>query len=454
MRSKRGGERKVDLGAVTEILSEHLSSDLIQATFEEGRRGERERALTLEMMVRFWTAVILRAPASLSRALREATGGTPGFYPLVGVSRQAFFQRCAELNWEFFAEVFRAFVQRLASIEPPRFARQHADVARRFEGLCVLDGSNLDPVARRLKVLWPDGRRPVPGKILACYDLVRGTLAELLYSPSLRTSEVTMAREVLERLEPGVLFIADRLYGTAQFLADVQKMGHWGVFRDQGWAHIALGDCHERTTYDGARLEDWDVVLGKAARLRPRLVRLRRKGKTYDFITNVLDRDHLSAREVAELYASRWTVERVFYDLKEVLNLHCFYCGTANAVAMQVYAAVIVHTAMRVAQGRIAEEAEVEPEALSPAKLFPLLAATFSTYAGMELGFASTQIANPGVKLNKPDWRDHCAFTTTLDQIRADKSREKRKRGKKPTGKERSAWRDLPPPPGRADERA
>ena len=447
MRSDVDSKRVVDLGAVTEILDNHLTRDLVQAVFEKERVGERERSLTLHLMLQFWTAVVLRAPASLSQALRKATVGGDSIFPYVGVSKQAFFQRCANLNWEFFAEVFRTFVQGLASTEPPRFARQHAEVAERFRGIWVLDGSHLDPVARRLKILWEDGRRALPGTILGCYDLMRGTLADLLYAPTPRTSELTLARQALDGLEAGLLLVADRLYGTARFLSDVQKMGHWGVFRNQGWAHTTEVTCRSRTSYDGGELEDWDILLGKAAQRPTRLVRLRRGDKTLEFITNVLDRERLSAREIVDLYRDRWTVERVFYDLKEVLNLNCFYCGNANAVAMQVYAAAIVHTTMRVAQGRIGQEAEVEPEAISPAKLFPLLAVTFSTHSMLEYGFLETQIANPGVQLNKPDWRAKCVSTTTLGAILADKTRDQRKRRKKPSGKKAQGWRDLPPPP-------
>ncbi len=38
-------------------------------------------------------------------------------------------------------------------------------------------------------------------------------------------------------------------------------------------------------------------------------------------------------------------MERLFFDLKEVLNLHRFYTSSPNGVAMQVYAAALVHTA-------------------------------------------------------------------------------------------------------------
>ena len=79
-------------------------------------------------------------------------------------------------------------------------------------------------------------------------------------------------------------------------------------------------------------------------------------------LTNVIEPQRLSIRDALSLYPPwRWKVERLFFDLKEVLNLHRFYTGSPNGVAMQVYAAVLVHTAFRVAQGHIAQASGTQP---------------------------------------------------------------------------------------------
>ena len=44
-------------------------------------------------------------------------------------------------------------------------------------------------------------------------------------------------------------------------------------------------------------------------------------------------------------------------------------------MAMRVYAAALVHTAFRVAQGHIAQASGTQPEEISPAKFFPRMAA-------------------------------------------------------------------------------
>jgi hypothetical protein len=439
-------DQQVDLVSVTDVLHEYLDCALVDAAYEDLRNGERERAWTLKHMVEFWTAVILRAPPSLSHALRRACGGRASGYPHVDASPQAFFKRSSSLRWEFFAEVFRGFVERVTKHEPGQFARHHRDVAERFGRLLVIDGSNLDPVARRLKILWKQPEAPIPGSIFACYDLLRGTLADLRYTHTLRKGELTLAREALAHLPAGSLLIGDRLFGTPKFLADVQESGLFGVFRRQNWAKVAKEEFLGHTEIDESAIEDWRVVIGDRARQPARLIRVTRGEDRYEFITNVLDPEQLPALDISELYRDRWEVERMFHDLKRVLNLHCFYCGNTNAIAMQLYASAIVYTAMRIAQGRIAVEAEIEPEWISEAKLFPLLAAASATVTILEAGFLMTERANPGVELNKPDWRHACSLQIRLGDILADKTRGTRPREPMPSPKKRRFWREMPPP--------
>ncbi|MDA1193773.1 MAG: IS4 family transposase [Planctomycetota bacterium] len=439
-------DRQIDLVGTAEVLHKHLTGPLVSAAFEDLRGGERERVWTLQQMMAFWTAVILRAPKSLSEALREAAGSRASGYPPVETSNQAFFQRCSNLRWDFFAHVFRAFVQSVSAEEPARFARHHQEVAARFGNVLIFDGSNLEPVARRLKITWGHSAAPVPGSIFACYDMMRGTLADLRYSHTLKKGELVSARELLDQLPTGSLVLGDRLYGTPKFLSEVQESGLYGVFRRPRSGLVKVQEELGRVDYGNGTIEDLAIILGSRVQLPARLIRLSLEQKTYEFATNVLDPKRLSATEIVDLYRGRWEVERMFYDLKEVLNLNRFYCGNANAVAMQVYASAIVHTAMRVAQGRIASDAAIEPEQISEAKLFPLLGATSATLVTLEMGFLLTKQANPGVRLRKPDWRAACCLQVPLWRILADKTRGERPRDTKNRFEWAKRWRELPPP--------
>ena len=113
---------------------------------------------------------------------------------------------------------------------------------------------------------------------------------------------------------------------------------------------------------------------------------------------------------------------------------------------MQVYAAVLVHTAFRVAQGHVAETLEVAPEAISPAKFFPRLATASIGLAWAELAFITIQQANPGVHLHKPDWQA-CAFAwTTLERIQVETRTGRRRKRRFCRGRKR--WKSFAHIPG------
>ena len=158
-------------------------------------------------------------------------------------------------------------------------------------------------------------------------------------------------------------------------------------------------------------------------------------------LTNVVEPQRLSIRDALRLYPWRWKVERLFFDLKEVLNLHRFYTGSPNGVAMQVYAAALVHTAFRVAQGHIAQAIGTQPQEISPARFFPRMAAAAIGLTWSEVAFIEIQKANPGIDLQKPDWH-RCEFAwTTFAHIRVE-SRNGRRR-KRRFCKSRKQWKSF-----------
>ncbi|HKV43838.1 MAG TPA: hypothetical protein VJT32_04070 [bacterium] len=59
-------------------------------------------------------------------------------------------------------------------------------------------------------------------------------------------------------------------------------------------------------------------------------------------------------------------MERLFFDLKEVLDLHHFYLASPQGGAQQVYAAASVYAAMRVAQAHIAHDHQLSPSSCRP----------------------------------------------------------------------------------------
>ncbi len=431
MAPPRSAPMRIDLVRVLELLRTHITAALCETVFATVRIRERQRRWTLEALVQFWLAVILRAPRALSQALYETLEGSEPLFPLVQATPEAFFQRCQTLRPAFFAEVFTHFTQRLLAVSPARYAQELAPLHDRFAAICVVDGSRLAAIAHRLKLLWAERAVVLPGCLLAVYDLGRGLCHTLQFCPDAAAWEVRRAEAALATLARDTLVLGDRLYGTAVWFAALGGQGCWGVVRRNRRLGLHKTRRLARRAYDGGRLDDWLVEAGggpSAPVQTLRYIRWRRGATVRAVLTNVLDPRRLTATEALALYPQRWKIERLFFDLKEVLNLNRVYTANPNAVAMQVYAAGCVYNAMRIAQAEVAETAGLAPEAISPAKFFPKMAAACHAYALFELWFLETRRANPGQRLRKPPLTRRRFASVALDAVLVEPRKEPRRR--------------------------
>lgn len=80
-----------------------------------------------------------------------------------------------------------------------------------------------------------------------------------------------------------------------------------------------------------------------------------------ELLTHRLEPAQLAADKALTLDPYGWRIERLRFDLKEVLNINRLYADP-NAVARPVDAATIVYNAMWVVQGEVAEAAGMPPE--------------------------------------------------------------------------------------------
>jgi len=70
------------------------------------------------------------------------------------------------------------------------------------------------------------------------------------------------------------------------------------------------------------------------------------QGVWYRYLTNVLDPQVLSARQVGELYRRRGRIEEAFALTKRVLELADVWTGSTHAVQLQIYATLIFYAVL------------------------------------------------------------------------------------------------------------
>lgn len=434
----------VDLVDIIRLLQDALTEALCETVWKRLRFRERKREWTLYTLGKFWIGVVLRAPGSLTLAMEQASKQLDAAWPEMASSAQGLFYRCQTLHHRFFAGLFHAFVARLLPRAEVVFAASLSHLRKHFTEVWILDGSRLDPIQKRLKALHDIRAVILPGSILAAYDLFRGVLRHLHFDPDAARAEIERARDVLGHIPRGTLLVADRLYAVPAFVSDLAARGLFLVTRRKRGIKFRTLRVFRDAVGNGYRIQDRLVRAGTgpdACQLR--WLRLSHGRRVLQIVTNVLDPEKLDALDAFVLYKNRWSIERAFFDLKEVLQLNAFHGANANSVAMQLYATAMVYVALRIAQGWIAQQSGHQPEDFSPAKLFPRIAAAAEFAAGWESATLVVQQRNPHVALQIPDLHGNPGVTITIENILVEKRSEHRR--KRRYCESRRRWKPLPP---------
>jgi hypothetical protein len=437
----KGPKRKLSL-AVEEVPSEkylsvvwkHLTESLCEEVFAATRNRERQRKWTLFSLVWFWIGLLQSRYSSQTRALLEARAGSP-LFPHVDASPEAFFQKVQAVRPVFFRNIFRAYTERLKSEAQPCFEEELPVAARTFPAVFAIDGSRLEKVGRLLKVARHTSKAILPGSMEAVYDLRRGLLHELYFDPDGCVGEITMFEQVLPSIPRRSLMLNDRYYAKPKIWKAVAERGIWMVSRYNRTVKKHRVGVIGRVRSSKLCVDDYLVDMGGSqagsTAVRLRWVRIWGRGFNITLITNVLEPTVLTAQQLMVLYRRRWSVERMYLAMKDVLELNHLYNCSPAAVGQQVYATAILYNTLRASQGQIAEVADLAPEALSVDKLFPTLIdhyvkATYIAF-GAEGMFERMRAKHP--RLRRPEVAiEHPTLRVRIRDHLLEKRNERRRR--------------------------
>lgn len=170
-------------------------------------------------------------------------------------------------------------------------------------------------------------------------------------------SEWKLAQGLLEHLPPDCLLLADRLYGCGAFLlAAWQRLkelhGHFLVRVKQGLTIVReiqrLADGSRIVEIKALDPQDHHKVIG-TLQVREIQATLQRQGYRpvqLRLWTSLLDCEQAPARELIELYATRWEQELYFRELKSELGVNDLLQSQTPETAAQEVAAMIIGSSL------------------------------------------------------------------------------------------------------------
>jgi IS4 transposase len=205
-----------------------------------------------------------------------------------------------------------------------------------------VDGSTLEALRKKTDVLRQRERLVLAGKVLIMVEACGHRPRWQHYTADGLANDKRFTANILAVLPVGGLLIFNLGFFSFPWFDD---------FADQPKSFVTR--MREKTAYrvvqvlsNSSSYRDEIIQVGQY-RSNPckhpvRLVVVRWQGVWYRYLTNVLDPQRLSARQVCELYRHRRRIEDAFALTKRLLCLAYVWTGSINAVQWQISATLIV----------------------------------------------------------------------------------------------------------------
>jgi hypothetical protein len=369
---------RVAIGALTQTYPPALVDQVLAQT---GRRERRHRLLPARMVVYYLLALALFADVAYLEVLRllvEALRrpgrgvGAPAQLPV----KSALIQARVRLGPEPLKGLFAQTARPLAT---------PATQGAWYRGwrLVAIDGTCLDVADTPANQTWFGRPRSGRGEGVGAFPKARvvgvaecGTHAIIGATMGPYTKgETTLAQDVLDTLDEGMLVLADQLFVGAALWRKAQTTGAALLWRVTTGTKTAPALPIDRVLADGS----WRSRLDPDAQVGPPIVvrvleytiddpgRPQATRQTYRLVTTILDPEAAPAHELAALYHQRWEAEGVLDELKThqrgaqvVLR-----SKTPELVQQEIWAHLLVHYAIRKLMHHAALTEGLDPDRLS-----------------------------------------------------------------------------------------
>lgn len=374
--TKPESERRLSDLVSVGLLTRVFPPEVVEAAVvESGRKEQRHRSLPARVMAYFAVGMALHSEGSYEDVLGLMTDGLawslPEAEPVRLPSKSAIFQARERLG----AEPVKALFERVA-VPLATEATPGAFLAGRR--LVAIDGTTLD-VADTAVNDEHFGRPGVNKGERSAFPQVRlvavaecGTHA--IFDAEIGTygtSELALARRLVDRLEPGMVLLADRGFCGFALWQQASATGAdllWRaktntvprpieVLADGSWlGELRASNTKLSTPHVVIRVVEYSIDDGRGEQLGP-----------FRLFTTLLDPAEVTATELAAAYAQRWEIESVFDELKTHQRgaRTVLRSKSPALVEQEVWGHLCCHYAIRTLMFEAAHDAKVDPDRVS-----------------------------------------------------------------------------------------
>jgi len=360
----------ISIGVITKTFPLERVNGVLEKT---GKMSKRQRDLPAHVVVYYVLALALFMQVSYQEVLRCLLEGiewltAPGSRVKV-TGKSGISQARTRLGLDPVKELHDTVVKPIAD-------KETKGAWYRSWRLVTLDGSTMETADNRENEAAFG--RPGASRGRSAFPQIRfASLVEngthVLFGTQLagcRTSEATLAREVISHLEAGMLCLADRYFFGFELWQKASGTGAdllWRVRRNAALPCLKrlpdgsyLSRIHayrqKHRTTDGIDIRVIEYILeGSGSK------------EIYRLVTTILDPEAAPAQELAVLYRERWEIETALDELKTHLRGSRIQLRskTPDLVRQEFYGLMMTHFAIRGLMHEAAIKGDVDPDKLS-----------------------------------------------------------------------------------------
>lgn len=306
----------------------------------------RERILTLPVMMAVVLSLVYRQIPSLREVQRVLHEDGLLWVEEISVSVQALSKRLRTLPIELFASVFEQIMavlsERTSLIAVPKTWKPVCD---RFTAIWIADGSTLEALRLKLKALKGE-EKTLAGKIMMVVEAFTHRPITTWYTQNSKSNDKVWCDKLLARLPDGGLLIFDLGFFKFPWFDEFTESKKFFVTRLREKTSYRVRCCLSEGQYYRDQIIDLGEYRSNPCQHQVRLVSVLWGSTWYNYLTNVLDPQILSAQQVCELYRHRWRVEDAFLLTKRLLGLAYIWVGDTNGVQIQILATWIFYAVL------------------------------------------------------------------------------------------------------------
>ena len=337
-------------------------------------QGNHERImrdiLYLPVMVALMVSIVYRQIAGLSEAVRVLKEEGLLWVEPLKVTKQAVSKRIMNVPAEIFAILLKGVLEKAAEkAEKIKVGEKWEKVREKFSVVWIADGSTLEQIRKNMKISKEE-KSKLGGKIMMVVEAFTQRPVTLWYTENDKSNDKIWCEELAAKLpENGLMLVDMGFFSFAWFdlLTEAKKFF---------LTRFRAGTSYQtkQVLSQGSHYKDEIIIMG-AYRSNPckhpvRLVSVLWGTTWYQYLTNVLSPEQLSADEICDLYRRRWTIEEAFLLTKRLLGLAYLWVGNKNGVQIQIICTLIFYTVLNQLVGEVAIALNQPKEKISVEMVF------------------------------------------------------------------------------------